>query len=122
MAWRWTVPAIKSALEHAGVPPKLNMQAMLSAAFAVDGPELTANVFEIAVGTRVRELDADPILMPIPDGVTTVQINGQFLLMLLANRLDLLQPERKALPGEPDVVDPAQETLGLEQMAATLKP
>lgn len=90
---------MKAALDHAGIPPRLDIQAMLNAAFAVDGPNLTAMVFEVAIGDRVAALDATPHPLTIPAQVRVVELTGQFLLMLLGDRMDLLHP--RLLSGTP---------------------
>ena len=89
--WRWTVEAVKAALAAAGTPPNLDIQSMLNAAFSVDGPALTGEVFAVLIGDRVRELDAEPFILPVAD-VSSVELSGQFLLMLLTGRLDALIP------------------------------
>ncbi len=108
LLWRWSPEAVKEALKHTGVPPKLDIQGMMNAAFSIDGPALTAQVFEVAIGNRVRELDDTPLILPVGE-VTSVELSGQFLLMLLANRMDLLTERVVNLPTPG--ADPAQLTI-----------
>lgn len=104
LVWHWSREAVTAALAAAGRPPTLDIQGMLNAAFAVDGPNLTAQVFEVMMANRMAELNATPHILNT-QGAAGVALNGQFLLALLSGDWSIIAPKKIAVETP---ADPAQ--------------